>query len=173
MNWLGESQSRPEIWPIAMSLSHRPSLHCMQSLKLFRETHVLLAAQNLFWEAKGAFTGEISPEMLKSVGCSHVIIGHSERRQYFGETDETVAKRVQAAADNGLTPIVCGWRESGAARSWASPGYHCGSARRWIAPKRSCCYRKDHRCLRARVGNWHGSGCDSRTGPKKFTPSSA
>jgi triosephosphate isomerase len=68
---------------------------------------IRLAAQNVHWEAKGAFTGEISAAMLRDVGCTHVIIGHSERRQYFGETDETVNKRLKAALAAGLVPIVC------------------------------------------------------------------
>jgi triosephosphate isomerase len=70
-------------------------------------TNMSLAAQNLFWEDKGAFTGEISAEMLLDLGCKYVIIGHSERRQYFGETDETVNKRVRQALNKGLLPIVC------------------------------------------------------------------
>jgi triosephosphate isomerase len=70
-------------------------------------TNVALAAQNVFWEDKGAFTGEISAEMLLDLGCKYVIIGHSERRQYFGETDETVNKRLRKALDKGLLPIVC------------------------------------------------------------------
>lgn len=70
-------------------------------------SNINLGAQNLFWEAKGAFTGEISPSMVKDTGCSYVIIGHSERRQYFGETDETVNKRTKAAFTNGLVPVVC------------------------------------------------------------------
>ncbi len=68
---------------------------------------VRLAGQNLHWEAKGAFTGEVSAPMLRGAGCTHVIIGHSERRQYFGETDETVAKKVASAQAQGLVPIVC------------------------------------------------------------------
>jgi len=68
---------------------------------------VSLGAQNLFWEAQGAFTGEISPAMLVSAGCKYVIIGHSERRQYFNETDETVNKRMQAAVNNDLIPVMC------------------------------------------------------------------
>jgi len=68
---------------------------------------IRLAAQNLHWEAKGAFTGEISAAQLKDVGCAAVIIGHSERRQYFGETDERVCKKLRAALSAGLTPIVC------------------------------------------------------------------
>jgi triosephosphate isomerase len=70
-------------------------------------SNINLGAQNLFWEAKGAFTGEISTLMIKDVGCSYVIIGHSERRQYFGETDETINKKTKAALAANLTPIVC------------------------------------------------------------------
>jgi len=70
-------------------------------------TNVSLAAQNLHWEDKGAFTGEISAEMLLDLGCRYVIIGHSERRQYFGETDESVNKKVKQAFKKGLLPILC------------------------------------------------------------------
>jgi len=72
-----------------------------------RGSAILLAAQNLHWEPKGAFTGEVSAPMLADIGCTHVIIGHSERRQYFGETDDTVAKKTGAALSAGLVPIVC------------------------------------------------------------------
>jgi triosephosphate isomerase len=71
------------------------------------DSNVSVGAQNLYWEDEGAFTGEISAPMLKSVGCTYVIIGHSERRQYFGETDETVNKKLKAALKHGLFPIVC------------------------------------------------------------------
>ncbi|RZB36378.1 MAG: triosephosphate isomerase (TIM) [Desulfobacteraceae bacterium Eth-SRB2] len=74
---------------------------------IVRGSCVSLGAQNLFWEAQGAFTGEISPVMLVSAGCKYVIIGHSERRQYFNETDETVNKRMQAAVNNDLIPVMC------------------------------------------------------------------
>lgn len=70
-------------------------------------TSIRLGAQDLFWEKEGAFTGEISPEMLVDVGCHYVVIGHSERREYFGETDETVNKKTLAAFAAGLVPIVC------------------------------------------------------------------
>jgi triosephosphate isomerase len=68
---------------------------------------VALAAQNMHWEGQGAFTGEVSPVMLRDAGCSHVILGHSERRQLFGETDEGVARKAVAALAHGLTPVVC------------------------------------------------------------------
>lgn len=74
-----------------------------------------LGGQNLHWETEGAFTGEISGDILKSAGCSFVIIGHSERRQYFGETDETVNKKIKAALACGLKPVFC-IGESGAER---------------------------------------------------------
>jgi len=72
-----------------------------------RESNVMLAAQDCFWEQEGAFTGEVSPKLLLDAGCSHVIIGHSERRQYFGETSATVNKKSSAAVAAGLTAIVC------------------------------------------------------------------
>jgi len=75
--------------------------------EIVKGTNMTLAAQNLFWEDKGAFTGEISAEMLLDLGCKYVIIGHSERRQFFGETDETVNKKVRQALNKGLRPIVC------------------------------------------------------------------
>ena len=68
---------------------------------------VAIGAQDVFWEKEGAFTGEISPSMLAEAGCRYVIIGHSERRQFFGETSDTVAKKTKAALAAGLTPIVC------------------------------------------------------------------
>jgi triosephosphate isomerase len=75
--------------------------------KLVRGTNVKLGAENVHWAEKGAFTGEISADMLKELRVLYVIIGHSERRQYFGETDETVNKRVKAALSRKLKPIVC------------------------------------------------------------------
>ncbi|MCK4851499.1 MAG: triose-phosphate isomerase [Candidatus Omnitrophica bacterium] len=71
------------------------------------ESAIGLGAQNCFWEKEGAFTGEVSATMLKSVGCQYVIIGHSERRGYFGETDGTVNRKLRAAVDNDLIPIMC------------------------------------------------------------------
>ena len=70
-------------------------------------TNIKIGAQNMHWEEKGAYTGEVSGKMLKSIGVEYVIIGHSERRQYFAETDETVNKKIKAAFENELKPIVC------------------------------------------------------------------
>ena len=80
-------------------------LKCM--VKHTNGTNVKIGAQNMHWEEKGAYTGEISGSMLKSIGVEYVIIGHSERRQYFAETDETVNKKIKSAFANELKPIVC------------------------------------------------------------------
>jgi triosephosphate isomerase len=89
-----------------------------EAAKLTAGTAVGLGGQNLHWEDKGAFTGEVSGPMLKDAGCAYVVIGHSERRQFFGETDATVNKRARAALRHGLVPILCvgeslGEREAG------------------------------------------------------------
>jgi triosephosphate isomerase (TIM) len=77
------------------------------AVEVARGTAIGVAAQNLHWEREGAFTGEVSARMLVEAGCRGVIIGHSERRQFFGETDETVHRKTRAALEAGLTPIVC------------------------------------------------------------------
>jgi len=78
-----------------------------QAVFMFKDMPIMTGAQNLYWEDKGAFTGEISASMILDTGATHVIIGHSERRQFFSETDETVSLRVKAALASGLQPIVC------------------------------------------------------------------
>ncbi len=84
-----------------------PYIDIPAALEASAGSNIKIGAENCHWEVKGAFTGEVSAEMLKAVGIPYVIIGHSERRQYFGETDETVNKRVRAALNAGLTVILC------------------------------------------------------------------
>jgi len=85
-----------------------PPFVCLEAVKkAVAGSNVKLGAQNLHFEKSGAFTGEVSADMLKAVGVDYVIIGHSERRQYFNETDETVNKKIKAALEAGLIPIVC------------------------------------------------------------------
>lgn len=84
-----------------------PFTSLVAGVEATRATNIAIAAQNAHWERQGAFTGEISMRMIADTGCEAVIIGHSERRQYFGETDESVNRKVQAALEAKLTPIVC------------------------------------------------------------------
>ena len=84
-----------------------PYTDLFYSLLTAQGTNIKIGAQNMHFEEKGAYTGEVSPKMLKSIGVEYVIIGHSERRQYFAETDETVNKKTKTAFANGLKPIVC------------------------------------------------------------------
>jgi triosephosphate isomerase len=85
-----------------------PPFTVLSSVKqVIEDSSLKLGAQNMHWEVRGAYTGEVSPMMLKDIGCSYVIIGHSERRRYFGETNETVNKKTRIAFSTGLIPIVC------------------------------------------------------------------
>lgn len=85
-----------------------PPFVCLSEvLKAVEGSNIKVGAQNMHFEEKGAFTGEIAPGMLKEMGVDYVVIGHSERRQYFGETDETVNKKLKAAFSHDITPILC------------------------------------------------------------------
>lgn len=118
-NWkmyktVSETRSFLEVFsPLVANSTHceiaicPPAVNLAAAVDAVRGTRIAIGAQNLFWEKLGAYTGEISGAMLKAAGCTWVIIGHSERRQYFGETDETVLKRTRAALEAGLQPIVC------------------------------------------------------------------
>ena len=84
-----------------------PAVNISTAIKAFKDARVSVGAQNVFFEKSGAYTGEVSADMLKDLGVKYVIIGHSERRQYFGETDLIVNKKVLAALEAGLHPIIC------------------------------------------------------------------
>jgi triosephosphate isomerase len=84
-----------------------PFIDLQTAVKAASGSNVAVGAQNMHWEMEGAFTGEISAGMLNAIQVTHVIIGHSERRQYFNETDDTVNRKLEVALENGLTPIVC------------------------------------------------------------------
>ena len=84
-----------------------PYTDLFYALLTAQNTNIKIGAQNMHYEEKGAYTGEVSASMLKSIGVEYAIIGHSERRQYFNETDETVNKKVKSAFEHGLNPIVC------------------------------------------------------------------
>ncbi|MBV9270970.1 MAG: triose-phosphate isomerase [Candidatus Eremiobacteraeota bacterium] len=118
-NWkmhktIGEAEAFAERFiPLLPSLSGSvdivvcpPFTSLQRMCEQFHATRVKVGAQNMFWEQSGAFTGEVSPAMLVDLGVKYVILGHSERREYFGETDEGVQKKIVAALTHGLTPIV-------------------------------------------------------------------
>lgn len=84
-----------------------PAIDIPVAVKLTKGTNIMIGAENMYYEEKGAYTGEISPVMLKDAGVEYVILGHSERRQYFGETDEMVNKKALVAFEYGLKPIIC------------------------------------------------------------------
>jgi len=91
-----------------------------------RGTRIQIGAQNLHWAKEGAFTGEVSGARIRASGCSHVIVGHSERREYFGETNHSVLKKTVAALDAGLIPIVCvGEREKKNAEAVLTEQFRC------------------------------------------------
>ena len=115
-----------ELIPLVAGVKNRvalcvPYTDLAAAVEETKGTNIAVGAQNVHWAESGAFTGEISVVMLKEIGVEYVVIGHSERRQYFGETDETVLKRTLAALGGGLKPIVCvgetlAERESGKTR---------------------------------------------------------
>jgi len=84
-----------------------PYVDLQAALESAKGSQIAVGAQDVYWKDEGAFTGEISSAMLVAVACTHVIVGHSERRQYFGETDDTVNLKLKSALEHGLTPIVC------------------------------------------------------------------
>lgn len=84
-----------------------PAIDIIPAMEAAKGSNIMIGAENMYFEEKGAFTGEISPAMLDDAGVKHVIIGHSERREYFAETDETVNKKVLKAFEHGITPIIC------------------------------------------------------------------
>jgi triosephosphate isomerase len=122
----------------------KSSIHCdiviappftalSEAVKAARGSNIGISAQDLFWEREGAFTGEVSASMLADLGSRYTIIGHSERRQYFGETDETVNKKIRAALNGTLIPIVCvgetlAEREAGQTRPVIETQCHQGFA---------------------------------------------
>src|ERR1700693_3621633 len=110
-----------------------PFVNLPAAVMATRWTAIGVGAQDVFWLKEGAYTGEVSAPMLAAIGCRWVIIGHSERRKYFGETDETVLKKTVAALDAGLTPIVCVGERLEEREARATEAVPQGPVPQWIA----------------------------------------
>ena len=95
-----------------------PFTNIPAAVKAAKGVAIGISAQDVYWEKEGAFTGQISTGMLVEAGCGYTIVGHSERRQFFGDTNETVLKKTKAALAAGLTPIVCIGRDAGRPGGW-------------------------------------------------------
>ena len=95
-----------------------PAICIIPAMEAAKGSNICIGAENMYYEESGAYTGEIAPNMLTDVGVKYVIIGHSERREYFAETDETVNKKVLKAFEHGITPIIC----CGQVTVWRLPG---------------------------------------------------
>jgi len=94
--------------PLQLDVVLCPPFTALQAVaQVLKGSRIALGAQNMYWENEGAFTGEVSPVMLREVGCSFVILGHSERRQMFGESDDGVGNKARAAVAHDLTPLIC------------------------------------------------------------------
>lgn len=106
-NWKMNPDSQEEAMDILNSIKKEDAIICPPFVYISLLKDFVLGGQDLFWEEKGAFTGEVSASMLKNLGCKYVIVGHSERRKYFNETDESVNKKLMSAVSAGLIPIFC------------------------------------------------------------------
>ena len=125
-----------------------PAIDIATVVEAVKGSNVKVGGENLYFEDKGAFTGEISADMLKNAGCEYVIIGHSERRGYFGETDLDVNKKIKKALEKGLTPIMCcgeslEQREQGITAEWVSMQVKLASFTTMRRRKRSACSTAD------------------------------
>lgn len=142
-NWkMFKTQAETRAFFSAIAPLVAPTTHCdiviappftaiPAAVEAARNTKIAISAQDVYWEKEGAFTGQISTAMLVEVGCRYVVIGHSERRQFFGDTNETVEKKTKAALAAGLTPIVCvgehlSQRESGESYLVCKTQFDCG-----------------------------------------------
>ncbi len=150
-------------WPIDVVV-FPPYVYIADAVRVLEEGRILVGAQDVCAESGGAFTGQVGAAMLKDVGCSYVIVGHSERRRWYHEDDALVARKFAAALAGGLTPVLCVGetleeREAQADRSGGGPPSRCGD-------RDARCRRFCSGCagLRAGVGDRHGTDGFARAG---------
>ena len=109
-----------------------PAIDIIPVMEAAKGSNIQVGAENMYFEEKGAYTGEISPDMLTDVGVKYVILGHSERREYFAETSETVNKKVLKAFEHGLTPIMCCGEISDSERAGHYHGLDPSAGKGWF-----------------------------------------
>ena len=175
-NWkMYKTQAEARAYFSALVPLVRDSVHCdiivappftalAAAVDAVQGTPISIAAQDMHGEPEGAFTGEVSAPMLVEVGCRAVIIGHSERRQFFGETDESANKKVKTALASGLTPILCVGELLAERENGATEKVLRAPTPRWPGRVDRCGVLAYHPCLRAGMGDWHGPHGDAGNG---------
>ena len=128
-----------------------PAIDIIPVAEAVKGTNIQVGAENMYFEESGAYTGEISPAMLVDAGVKYVVLGHSERREYFGETNADVNKKILKAFEHGITPIMC----SGAERAGCDNGFHPPAGESRIPECDSRSGKNSSYRLRANLGNWN------------------
>ena len=124
-----------------------PAIDIVPVVEAVKGTNIQVGAENMYFEESGAYTGEISPAMLVDAGVKYVVLGHSERRDYFGETNEDVNKKVLKAFEHGITPIMCCGEISGAERAGCDNGFHSSAGESRSSECYSRAGKNDGYCL--------------------------
>ena len=125
-----------------------PAIDIVPVVEAVKGSNIQVGAENMYFEEKGAYTGEISPNMLVDAGVKYVILGHSERREYFGETNEDINKKMHKAFEHGLTPIMC----SGTERTGRDNGLYPSAGKGWFPGNYCRAGKRSSYCLRANLG---------------------
>ena len=142
-----------------------PAIDIIPVVEAAKGSNIQIGAENMYFEEKGAFTGEISPAMLTDAGVKYVVLGHSERREYFAETSETVNKKMLKAFEHGITPIMCcGETLEQRERAGCNDGFHPSAGKGWIPECNSRSGKNSRYRLRANLGNRNRQNCYNRAG---------
>ena len=141
-----------------------PAIDIIPAMEAAKGTNIQIGAENMYFEEKGAFTGEISPAMLTDAGVKYVVLGHSERREYFAETSETVNKKMLKAFELRHHPDHVLRRNSGAERAGCNDGFHPSAGKGWIPECNSRSGKNSRYRLRANLGNRNRQNCYNRAG---------